>query len=308
MKIIHSLEEFHEKNTPVVLAAGSFDGIHIGHSAVIGKALEQARAIGGETWVFTFDPHPAKVLMPDRAPPLIFTTVQQSLYLQKLGVDGCILQPFTFEFMKQEPLDFFENLCTCIPHLSGISVGEDWTFGRNRAGNAELLTRLCTERGIWFSTLPEVQWNGERVSSTRIREAIRLGHLADATAMLGRPVSTIGKVMHGEKIGRKLGYPTANIAPENEMLPPRGIYAAKLRVGQNLYHAAAYIGHRRTFHENEPQVLEVHLIDEKGLDLYDQHVEVSYIEYIRGDEVFENAYALKKQIQADIEAIRKILG
>lgn len=308
MKIIHALEEFHEKDTPVVLAAGSFDGIHIGHSAVIGKAIEHARSIGGETWVFTFDPHPAKVLMPDRAPPLIFTTDQQSLYLQKLGVDGCILQPFTFDFMKQEPIDFFENLCTCIPRLSGISVGEDWTFGRNRAGNAELLTRLCTERGMWFSTLPEVQWNGERVSSTRIRDAIRLGHLADATAMLGRPVSTIGKVEHGEKIGRKLGYPTANIDPENEMLPPRGIYAARLRVGQNLYNAAAYIGHRRTFHENEPQVLEVHLIDEEGLDLYGQHVEVSYIEYIRGDEVFENALALKKQIEADIASIRKVLG
>ncbi|MDZ8117150.1 riboflavin biosynthesis protein RibF [Pontiella agarivorans] len=308
MKIIHALEEFHEKDTPVVLAAGSFDGIHIGHSAVVEKAREHARAIGGETWVFTFDPHPAKILMPDRAPPLIFTTGQQSLYLQKLGVDGCILQPFTVDFMKQEPVDFFENLCTAIPHLSGISVGEDWTFGRNRAGNATLLTKLCTERDIWFSTLAEVQWNGERVSSTRIREAIRLGHLADATAMLGRPVSTIGKVEHGEKLGRQLGFPTANIDPENEMLPPRGIYAARLRVGQNLYNAAAYIGHRRTFHENEPQVLEVHLIDKEGLDLYGQHVEVSYIEYIRGDEVFENADALKKQIEADITAIRTVLA
>ncbi len=308
MKIIHSLEEFHEKETPVVLAAGSFDGLHIGHSAVIGKAKEHAESIGGEAWVFTFDPHPAKVLMPDRAPPLIFTTDQQSLYLQQLGVDGCILQPFTTDFMKQEPLDFFENLCTCIPLLAGISVGEDWTFGRNRAGNAELLTKLCSERDLWFSTLPEVKWNGERVSSTRIREAVKLGRLKEAAAMLGRPVSTIGKVEHGEKIGRKLGYPTANIDPENEMLPPRGIYAAKLRVGHSSHNAAAYIGHRGTFHENEPQVLEVHLIDETDIDLYGQHVEVSYIEYIRGDEVFENAAALKKQIETDIADIRRILG
>lgn len=307
MKIIHALEEFHDSKTPVILAAGCFDGLHIGHTAVIQKAIDRARAIGGEAWVFTFDPHPAKVLMPDRAPPLIFTTGQQSRQLQEMGVNGCILQPFTIDFMKQEPLDFFNNLCTCIPGLAGISVGEDWSFGRNRAGNAELLTKLCDKRGMWFSAHPAVCWKGERVSSTRIREAIKLGHMKDAVSMLGRPVSTIGIVEHGEKIGRKLGYPTANIAPENDMLPPRGIYAARLRVGHALHNAAAYIGHRGTFHQNEPQVLEVYLLDAQDIDLYGQEVEVSYIEYIRGDKVFENADKLKVQIELDIAAIRKAL-
>ncbi|WP_372809074.1 riboflavin biosynthesis protein RibF [Pontiella sp.] len=308
MKIIRALEEFHDTQSPVILAAGCFDGLHIGHAAVIKKAIERARAVDGEAWVFTFDPHPAKVLMPDRAPPLIFTTNQQSSHLQAMGVDGCILQPFTVDFMKQEPEAFFENLCNRIPALAGISVGEDWSFGRNRAGNAELLTKLCTERGMFFSAHPQVCWKGERVSSTRIREAIKLGHMADAIGMLGRPVSTIGTVEHGKKIGRVLGYPTANIAPENDMLPPRGIYAAKLRVGQAAYPAAAYIGHRGTFHENEPQVLEVYLLDETGVDLYGQHVEVSYIEYIRGDQVFEDAEKLKQQIVVDIAAIRKALA
>lgn len=307
MKIIHALEEFHETDVPVILAAGCFDGLHIGHTAVIQKAIERAKEISGEAWVFTFDPHPAKVLMPDRAPPLIFTTDQQSLHLQEMGVDGCILQPFTLDFMKQEPLDFFENLCNCIPHLAGISVGEDWSFGRNRAGNAALLTNLCGERDMYFSAHPEVTWNDQRVSSTRIREAIKLGHMADANGMLGRPVSTIGNVEHGEKIGRKLGYPTANIDPENDMLPPRGIYAAKLRVGHQYYKAAAYIGHRGTFHENTPQVLEVHLLDETAIDLYGQHVEVSYLKYIRGDEVFEDAEALKAQIATDLADIRAVL-
>lgn len=308
MKIIHALEEFVDTKTPVILAAGCFDGLHIGHSAVIQVAIDRARAVGGEVWVFTFDPHPAKVLSPDHAPPLIFTTDQQSLHLQEMGVDGCILQPFTVDFMKQEPEAFFDNLCTCIPELAGISVGADWSFGRNRSGNAELLTRLCEERSIYFSAHPAVCWNEERVSSTRIREAIKLGHLKDAAGMLGRPISTIGKVIHGEKIGRNLGYPTANIDPENDMLPPRGIYAATLRVGNQLHNAAAYIGHRGTFHENEPQVLEVHLIDESDIDLYGQHVEVSYIEYIRGDQVFEDAEKLKEQIKADLAAIRKILA
>jgi riboflavin kinase/FMN adenylyltransferase len=308
MKIIRSLEEFSDTKTPVILAAGCFDGLHIGHTAVIQTAIERARAIGGEAWVFTFDPHPAKVLSPDRAPPLIFTTTQQSRHLQEMGVDGCILQPFTIEFMKQEPLVFFDNLCTCIPELAGISVGADWSFGRNRSGNAELLTKLCSERNMFFFAHPAVCWTGERVSSTRIREAVKLGHLNDATGMLGRPLSTIGSVVHGEKIGRKLGYPTANIEPDNDMLPPRGIYAARLRIGQKFHAAAAYIGHRGTFHENKPQVLEVHLLDETGLDLYGQLVEVHYLEYIRGDEVFEDAEQLKTQIEADLSAIRSRLS
>ncbi len=307
MKIIHALEEYHDSHTPVILAAGCFDGLHIGHTAVITKAIEHARAINGEAWVFTFDPHPAKVLSPDHAPPLIFTTDQQSRHLQEMGVDGCILQPFTIDFMKQEPVAFFDNLCSCIPELAGISVGEDWSFGRNRSGNAELLTRLCAERNMYFSAHPAVCWKDERVSSTRIREAIRLGDMTDANGMLGRPVSTIGKVVHGKKIGRELGYPTANIDPENDMLPPRGIYAARLRVGHRQHNAAAYIGHRGTFHQNEPQVLEVYLLDESEIDLYDQQVEVSYLEFIRGDQVFEDADQLKKQIESDIAAIRSTL-
>jgi riboflavin kinase/FMN adenylyltransferase len=307
MKIVHALEEFSDSKTPIILAAGCFDGLHIGHTAVIRLAIERARAIGGEAWVYTFDPHPAKVLDPDYAPPLIFTTGQQVLHLQEMGVDGCILQPFTERLMKQEPVDFFESLCTCIPELAGISVGEDWSFGRNRAGNAELLDGLCAERNIYFSAHEAICWQEERVSSTRIREAIRLGQMGDAAAMLGRPVSTIGPVVHGKKIGRDLGYPTANIAPENDMLPPRGIYAARLRIGSRMHDAAAYIGHRGTFHQNEPQVLEVYVLDEHDIDLYDQHVEVHYIEFIRSDRIFDDAEALKQQIENDIQSIRVIL-
>jgi len=307
MKIIHALEEFSDSTTPVFLAAGCFDGLHIGHRAVIQVAIDRARAYGGEAWVFTFDPHPARVLDPEHALPLISTTGQQLRHLQEMGVDGCILQPFTIEFTKQESTVFFDNLCIRIPELAGISVGEDWSFGKNRSGTAPLLTKLCAEKNIFFSAHPAVCWKGERVSSTRIREAIKLGHFDDVLGMLGHPASTIGTVVHGERIGRDLGYPTANIDPENDMLPPRGIYAAQLRIGHRLHNAAAYIGHRGTFHENEPQVLEVHLIDEEGIDLYGQQVEVSYLEYIRGDRVFEDSKKLKEQIETDIAAIRSIL-
>jgi riboflavin kinase/FMN adenylyltransferase len=307
MKIIHALEEFSEKRTPVFLAAGCFDGVHIGHRAVIQVAIDHARACRGEAWVFTFDPHPAKVLIPDRAPPLIHTTGQQLRHLQEMGVDGVILQPFTQEFMQQEPTAFFDSLCTHIPELAGISVGEDWSFGKNRAGTPALLDSLCSARNMFFSAHPAVCWDDRRVSSTRIREAIRLGHLDEARGMLGQPVRVIGTVVKGKQIGTKLGYPTANIDPGNDMLPPRGIYAARLRIGHRLHDAAAYIGHRGTFHENEPQVLEVHLIREKDIDLYGQEAEVYFIEYIRNDMIFEDAEKLKEQIQSDLAAIRSIL-
>ena len=307
MKIIRTLEEFLDKSTPVFLALGCFDGLHVGHRAVIQVAIDRARACGGEAWVFTFSPHPAQVLDPDHAPPLIHTIDQQLRQFQEMGVGGCILQPFTVQFMQQDPSIFFDHLCSGIPELAGISVGADWSFGKNRTGTPELLARLCSERNIFFSAHPPVRWKGERISSTRIREAVRLGHLDDVMGMLGHPVTTIGTVVHGERIGRGLGYPTANINPENDMLPPRGIYAARLRVGHRLHNAAAYIGHRGTFHENAPQILEVHLIGESDIDLYGQQVEVSYIEYIRGDRVFDDPEALKHQIQADLAAIRAIL-
>jgi len=308
MKIIHALEEFPDRATPVFLAAGCFDGLHIGHRAVIQVAIDHARASGGEAWIFTFAPHPAKVLDPEHAPPLIFTTGQQLRHLQEMGLDGCILQPFTPELMRQEPAAFFDHLRARIPELAGISVGEDWSFGKNRSGTPELLAKLCGGKHLFFSAHPPVCWNGERVSSTRIREAIKLGHFTDATGMLGQPIGTIGTVVHGEQIGRQLGYPTANIEPENDMLPPRGIYAARLRVGHQLHNAAAYIGHRGTVHENEPQVLEVHLIDETNIDLYGQQVEVSYLQYIRGDQVFGNTEKLKEQIKTDLATIRSILN
>lgn len=307
MKVIHALEEFSGHTTPVFLAVGCFDGLHIGHRAVIQVAIDHAHSCGGEAWVFTFDPHPAKVLSPEHAPPLIFTTSQQLRYLQEMGIDGCILQPFTPAFMKQEPTDFFDALCASIPRLAGISVGEDWSFGKNRSGNPALLSKLCAMKNIFFSAHPPICWANERVSSTRIRNAIKLGHFGDILGMLGQPVSTVGTVVHGKRIGTHLGYPTANIEPENDMLPPRGIYAARMRAGHRLYNAAAYIGHRGTFHENEPQVLEVHLIDEKNIDLYDQQVEVSYLEFIRGDQVFDSADELKEQIRNDLNAIRTIL-
>ena len=307
MITIHQLENVPSSTHPLSLALGNFDGLHIGHAAVIQSAVKIAQQKKGEAWVFTFDPHPRRVLHPETAPPLLSTRSQQNDLLEKLHVTGAILQPFNQSFMQLEPEAFFHLLRKNLPTLASISVGHDWSFGKNRAGNVDFLTNLCSKYHIEFQAHPPIEWNHERVSSTRIRTAVQTGDLTAARQMLARPFSLQGTVVHGEKIGRKLGYPTANIDPKNECLPPNGVYAAQLIVEGQTFDAAAYIGNRRTIHDDKPTVLEVHLIKQKKIDLYTKEVEVIFLETIRGDQTFENTDELKKQIACDLESIDRAL-
>ncbi len=308
MKILRTLDAFPATERPIILALGNFDGMHIGHTAVIRTAIDAAQERGGQAWVFTFDPHPACLLNPGSKPVMIATRAQQSRYLAALGVEGCILQSFTPEFMQQKPVAFFQQLCDGIPGLAGISVGANWSFGHDRSGSAKLLAGLCAGLSLFFSAHPDVIWQNKRVSSSRVRAAIATGDLEGAHAMLGRPAAVYGKVVHGEKIGRSLGCPTANVEPENECLPPAGIYAARMLADGQSFDAAAYIGKRKTFHADKPTVLEVHLLHETGIDLYDQFVEVEFCVCVRKDLAFPDSTALKAQIENDLSAICSMLG
>jgi len=307
VKILHALEEFKPTQYPIFLAMGCFDGVHIGHQAVIQTALHHASNTDGQVWVLTFSPHPAKLFDPDHAPNLISTQEQQLLLFQEMGVDGVIIQPFTTDFVGLEPPLFFDRLLATLAPLAGLFVGENWTFGKNRSGTTQILHQFCTEKNIIFSAHDSVCWKNRRVSSTRIRKAFTLGQITDLKKMLGREPSTIGTVVHGEQIGRTLGFPTANIQPQNELLPPLGIYAAHLRIGSKTYPAAAYWGRRSTFHADAPPQLEAHLIDQSNIDLYGKTVEVSYVDYIRADQFFDSPKTLKKQIAQDLIAIRALL-
>ena len=307
MIAIHQLKTFPSRTQPLSLALGNFDGLHIGHAAVIQSAVKIAQQKKGEAWVLTFDPHPRRVLHPETAPPLLNTRSQQNALLEKLHVSGAILQPFDQSFMQLEPEAFFHLIRENLPTLTSISVGHDWSFGKNRAGNVDFLTNLCRKYQIEFYAQPPIEWNHERVSSTRIRDAVQTGDLTAARHMLDRPFSLLGTVVHGEKIGRQLGYPTANINPKNECLPPHGVYAAQLIVEGQTFAAAAYIGNRRTIHSDKPTVLEVHLLKQKKIDLYTKEVEIIFLETIRGDQTFESTDELKKQIACDLEAIDRVL-
>ena len=307
MNVLHRLESFPDRQCPVFLALGCFDGLHVGHRAVLGIALSRARETAGEAWAFAFSPHPAKVLDPDRAPALICTLAQQERLLQETGMDGLLLQHFTKPFMHQTPETFFDRLLDAVPGLAGLSVGADWSFGKDRAGTPERMAALCAERNLFFSAHPPVLIDGARVSSTRIRQAVAEGRMAEARTLLGRPFSVVGTVVHGERIGRTLGFPTANVTPENELLPARGIYAARVRVGRRIHPAAAYVGRRESFRKDGPQVLEAHLLEQPEIDLYDKRIEIEYLDFVRNDRRFDDPEALKRQIRADLERIDAIL-
>jgi riboflavin kinase/FMN adenylyltransferase len=291
---------------PIVIAAGCFDGVHRGHQAVIRAAVDLASEQGGEAWVLTFDPHPARFLNPNAAPPLLSSQAELFRQFEQLGISGVFLIPFTREFSNQPPETFAADLLAALPNLGGFVTGTDWQFGRRSDGNVALLRELWKTSPVQIISVPAVIEGSARVSSTRIRHAILEGNLAEAEQLLGRPFSVFGEVVTGRQIGRDLGFPTANIAAQSEVEPPPGIYAARVRFGQKTHAAAAYIGSRRTFHNlGDERVLEVHLLDFDG-DLYGATLEVQFIEKIRDDLAFESVDALKKQIALDLRAIRRI--
>ena len=223
-------EEIPQTDKPVVLAMGCFDGVHVGHQKVIATAVEQAKARGGEAWIYTFNPHPAKVLSSETAPPLISAPTCRMRQFEALGVYGVIELPFDKTIAHIAPEEFLSDLRKTLPTLSGIVCGTDWSFGYKAHGKFQALEKFCAQHGMTATAVPPVLFNGERVSSTHVRQAVREGNIPFAEQLLGRPFSIFGTVVKGRGVGRALGFPTANVEPENELLPSPGVYAAWTRL------------------------------------------------------------------------------
>jgi riboflavin kinase / FMN adenylyltransferase len=295
-------------NAPLILAAGCFDGVHRGHQAVIRTAVQQAQATGGTARVLTFHPHPAKVLNPNTAPPLLSAWPLFVARIEALGVEGIFRLPFTREFAACGARSFLEQLKTQLPCLGAFVIGEDWTFGRHGKGGLDELHHWGEKSGIQITAVPAILHEGHRISSTWLRHAVLAGELETATKLLGRPFALYGRVVTGRGVGRELGFPTANLEVENEVRPPPGIYAAHCLLDGKEQPAAAYIGSRRTFHNIGPeQVLEVHLL-EGSTTLYGRDLEVRFIRKIRDDQRFDSVDALKKQIALDLHAVQTVLA
>ncbi len=308
MKILRSIPELAEIPGPVFLAIGVFDGVHRGHQAVIGTAVRDAAAVGGTSVVVTFDPHPAKILRPNESPRLLTATQHKIVLIRELGVSHLLLLKFDRAFASTAPEDFVRQLASAARPLREICVGQEWSFGKNRAGNLELLKKLGAKWNFNVVGVEPVTVAGKIISSTAIRRAVELGDFASAREMLGRDYTILGTVEEGQHLGRSLGFPTANLSAHSEQFPPNGVYAAEGSLGGKVYRGVVNLGVRPTVSADSPQrVLEFHLFDFER-DLYGEEVELKFLRYLRPEKKFENLAGLRDQISRDVAAAREIFG
>jgi len=304
--IRNRLDELPALGAPLHLALGMFDGVHVGHQAVIARAVAAAARSGGLAGVVTFDPHPISVLAPDKAARSVLTTLNhKARIVGGLGVSLFVPLHFDAALARLEAEEFLARLLA-IP-LRTLAVGEDWRFGRGRRGDVDFLRARAAGAGIELATVPPVMVDGERVSSTRIRQAIRDGSLAAAARMLGRPYAVSGVVVEGRQLGRQLGFPTANVALGDELTPPDGVWAVHVATaGSEALPGVANLGVRPTV-DGMTRVLEAHVFDFSG-DLYGHEIEVEFVRFLRPEQRFASLELLREQILADASAARQWLA
>lgn len=290
-----------------IVALGNFDGFHLGHQAVIGRAVDQARAEGRPALVATFDPHPVRHFQPD-APPFRLTTLDQRERLfAAAGADGMIVFHFDGALAALEAEEFVRDRLVGLLKVGGVVTGEDFTFGHNKSGNAVTMAAFGARYGFTDATVGAVLLDGAPVSSSRIRDALREGNPREAARLLTRPWAIEGIVQHGDKLGREIGFPTANIDMGNYLRPAYGIYAVRGRLPDGrVVDGAANLGIRPSF-DPPKELLEPHFFDFRG-DLYGQRIEVELIDYLRPEAKFDTLEALVAQMNADCDRARTILA
>jgi riboflavin kinase/FMN adenylyltransferase len=305
--LLHAIPDLAAVPGPVYLAIGVFDGVHLGHRAVLLRALADARAGGGTAVAVTFDPHPAKILRPQYAPRLLTASDHKLQLIHGLGIETVLVIPFTAEFAATPPEDFVLQLHAACHPLREICVGHEWCFGRGRAGNLEMLRKMGDQLGYDEVGVPAVEVDGEIVSSTAIRAAVETGDLKRAALLLGRDYSVLGTVIHGNRLGRSIGFRTANLSAHNEQFPPNGVYAVTAVFRGRRLKGVVNLGVRPTIASaTDERLLELHLLDFDE-EIYGEDVEVTFLTCLRPEQKFPSLDALKAQIAQDIAAARQIL-
>ena len=309
MDVLFDIADLKRVPGPLHLAIGVFDGLHLGHQAVINEAKTSAAESGGTPVVVTFDPHPVEVLSPRNAPRLLTAPAHKIRLLhQKFGISHVLVISFNEDFASLTGEEFVEALVAAAPSdgIAKISVGENWQFGKGRSGNLALLDELGEKHGFSVKGIETVEVNGLRVSSTRIREAISSGDFAIAQKLLGRNYTVAGTVIEGKKVGRTIGFPTANIDPHREQLPPTGVYAVTVTGAGDGWNGVANLGYRPTVEEGKMRrLLELNLF---GLDfeIYGEELEIQFVKFLRPEMKFDGIEELKAQIAKDVEAARAV--
>jgi riboflavin kinase/FMN adenylyltransferase len=306
MRTLHSISELTALPGPLFLAIGVFDGVHCGHQAVISTSTSHARSADGTPVVITFDPHPLKVLRPHNAPHLLTATQHKIALIRDLGVEHLLVIKFDKEFAATPPENFVEQLVAYSKPLHEICVGHEWSFGKDRRGNLDFLKILGARFNFNVIGIPAVTVNGAVVSSTAIRQAVEAGDLAKAAEMLGREYTILGTVVQGDNLGKKLGYPTANLSAHSEQFPPNGVYLAEARVHGILHHGVVNLGYRPTVGSGKSErVLEIYLFD-FDRDIYGDDIEVRFARYLRPERKFDSLESLVRQIELDVRQAREL--
>ena len=310
MKLIDNIESITKPFDNAVITIGNFDGVHIGHQALFHEVIEKADAINGTSVAMTFNPHPVRVLKQNGHPPLITVHELKIELIEKTGIDVLICVPFTLDFASISATDFVRDLLVKRIGMKAIVVGKDYTFGKNREGNLEFLKRCAKEYGfevIVANWIPISNNTHGRISSTKIRELVTDGKIAEAQQQLGRYYQVRGTVMAGRnRGGRLLGFPTANIKLHDELCPKTGVYAVTVEFMESKYMGVANIGYSPTF-EDKIFTVEVHILDFNE-NIYDRNIRVNFISRIRYELKFADINELSQQIKKDIDKARRILS
>jgi riboflavin kinase / FMN adenylyltransferase len=291
---------------PVVVALGNFDGVHLGHRTVLARAGEEARKRDGIVVAATFWPHPRSVIGGGEPPRLLTTLDARREKLLRSGADEVRVIPFDRALSRKSPREFVEDVLIGDLMAASVVVGENFRFGYKASGDVGDLVRIMREHG-GDARAVEVRGNGAEISSTRIRELLGRGEVAEAAGLLGRPYAVRGEVAVGDRRGRTIGFPTANVVPDPVVVVPEtGVYACLVRVGDDVHAACTNVGVAPTFERGESKI-EAHLLDFEG-DLYGRIVEVRFLQRIRGERKFSGIEELKEQIGRDAEEARRLAG
>ena len=306
MEIVRVREKIYLNFIAPSVALGNFDGVHLGHQEILRRTVETAHRKGRDAVVYTFDPHPRLVLNKVPEIPRITTPRERVRILESLGIDVLVLAEFTTEFAAQSPEEFVENVLVEELGTRNLFIGENYRFGKGRAGTSHTLRKMAYELGFIVHVVPPVRYGGIVVSSSRIREHLARGEIAEANYLLGREFTIEGRVIHGHHRGKGLGFPTANIKPEVKLHPPEGVYAVYCLTGEDIHSAVMNIGYNPTFKDRQVSY-EVHILDFER-DLYGEFITAYMVERLRPEMTFSSAEDLRAQIGRDTERTRQVLA
>jgi riboflavin kinase/FMN adenylyltransferase len=307
MEIIRGLEDLKENYPNTVITIGNFDGLHLGHQKIIQTVLQESEDINGTSMVVTFDPHPMKILAPEREIKLLTTPKERERLIQTMGIHVLLCITFNEEFSQLTPDDFIDDILVKKINAKKVIVGQNYAFGKARKGTTELLRRRGRKYGFNVKVVRHAKFNGEVVSSSKIRSFLSKGQVFEASTFLGRAYTIEGNVIKGAGRGEKLLHiPTANITTPNELVPKEGVYAVKIGIKNDFFDGVANIGKKPTFGDAVTSY-EVHIFNYTG-NLLGEHLRIHYIDWIRDQQSFPDALSLERQIRNDIEHAREILN